>query len=528
MTNTGKKLIALMVALMMLFSIIPTFAEAPAGENPFEKILKSGKNLKSEISIQLNPQIGYIIALMNGENMPDEKTQQAFQLISDALKKVKATFVASATAASGVIGTDKGELGDLQISYNEDGSDLKMTSSLLPGVFMTVDPEMMAQYTNKANAQNMSEEELMKKVQPYLSVLTEEVDKVQKAAGSEEGNYDTPYGAFNKRTKVTLTSHMLGGLLLKLGEVYSKDTELQAMVKEIAVSSEGMNVDMLIPQEGEEVAPEEYKDPILGMLESIQESLTKEEESLFDLTVFENEGSAYFDLATLPENPQPMNIRVYTGKKDETTTDLEVKLLQGGYRFAAEGETLEPIDWAVLEQSALAGTDPAAGVLSLKINAVNENESKIATTLAISFASGGVAASISAKTSANIETLESDSEFAVYMMGEEPLLKVVIHAVPTDDQPVAPVVEGMKELVLKEEMSEEDQAILEKAAAGIGPALLEKLSVILPDEFPAIMELIMSSTEGQDDSAMLEPSVETEGELEAEVETEAEVESESK
>lgn len=506
MTNTGKKLTALLVALMMLLSIVPALAEAPAGETPFDRILKSGKNLKSEVTIQLNPQIGALISSMSG-SQPDEESMKVFQAISDAISKLKATFIASASGASGVVGTDKGDLIDMQMSYNQDGSDLKMTSSMLPGIYMTVDPEMMAKFAGQMNLQVMDQEKVMEKAQAYLTVLTEEISKIQQASSSEEGSFDTPYGTFKKSTKLTVNSQMVAGLLVKLGEVYAKDEDLQAQIKEMVLASQAMNSGMQLPQEGE-TAASEYKDPILEMVESAKDSLDDEGIPLFDLVAYENESSMYFDLANLPDNPQPFNVQVHV-VTEETTANVNVKYMLAGFNYTAEGETPEPTDWVALEQNILSGADPSAMLVEVKVNAVTETETKNETAMTITLASAGMSASISINSAVNIETMESSSELALSMMMPDPLLKITMNSAPTDEQPVAPVVEGMKEVVLKEEMSEEDQSLLMQAAGSIGPVLLEKLSTVLPDEAPAILQLITESMQGAGDS-MPEPSVESE------------------
>lgn len=519
MKNAGMKLMALMVALMMLLSIAPALAEAPADGTPFDRILKSGKNLKTEVSFQLNPQVGSLIASFSGQ-VPDAEVMKVFQLLSDAVGKLKATLIASADTASGAIGTDKGDLLDYQISFSQDGADLKMATSLLPGLYMTVDPEIMAKFTKQASAQNMIGEKLAKIAPPYRDALTEEVAKIQQAAGSEEGSFETTYGVFSKRTEVTLTSHMLAGLLVKLGEVYAKDAELQALVKDIAASI--MTTDMDSGEGTQAPAPEEYKDPILSMTESAQEALGNEDAPLLNLVAYESENAVYLDLATLPENPQPMNIQLHFGK-DAAATKVELKILVDGYKYYAEDETPTPTDWVALEQGILTGAVPTATLVGMKIDAVNENDSKTESVLQLHFASSGISAKISANVAADLAAMESDSEFAFYLMGTEPLLKVAVHTAPTDEKPAAPAVEGMKELVLKEKMSEEDDALLEQATAGIGEALLEKLSMVLPDEAPAIIEMIKSMTAGSD---IPEPSVDME-ENAVEMEDQAESSSEA-
>ncbi|MDI9521066.1 MAG: hypothetical protein QM308_07960 [Bacillota bacterium] len=512
MTNTGKKLTALLVALMMLLSIVPALAEAPAGETPFDRILKSGKNLKSEVTIQLNPQAGALISSMSG-SQPDEESMKVFQAISDAISKLKATFIASASGVSGVVGTDKGDLIDMQMSYNQDGSDLKMTSSMLPGVYMTVDPEMMAKFASQANIQAslqaIDQEKVMEKAQAYLDVVTNEVGKIQQASGSEEGSFDTPYGTFKKCTKVTITSQMVAGLMTKLGEVYAKDEDLQAKVKEMVLASEAMNSGMQHPQGGETAEPKEYKDPILDMLESSKSAFDSEDQPLFDLVVYENENSVYVDLANLPDNPQPFNVQVHV-VTEETTANVNVKYMLAGFNYTAEGETPEPTDWVALEQNILSGADSSAMLVEVKVNAVSETETKNKTAMTITLASAGMSASISINSAVNIETMESSSELALSMMMPDPLLKITMNSAPTDEQPVAPVVEGMKEVVLKEEMSEEDQKLLMEASANMAPALLEKLQTALPDEAPSILQLIQNSMGGSQESEMPEPSVESE------------------
>ena len=304
---------------------------------------------------------------------------------------------------------------------------------------------------------------------------------------------------------------MVSALIVKLGEVYVKDVDLQAQIKEMVLANEAMSSGMHLPQEGETTTPAEYKDPILEMVESAKNSLNDEGQPLFDLVAYENEDSTYFDLVSLSNDAsQPFNVQVHVSAKD-TTTNVDVKCLLAGYKYPAEGETPEPTDWVALEESILSGTDPSATMVKVAVNSVDETDSKNKTELTINLASAGISAGITLSTAANLETMESNSEFALSMMMPDPLLKVSVHTAPTDEQPVAPVVEGMKEVVLGEEISEEDQALLSEAAGSIGSILIEKLSAILPEEAPAILQMIQGSMAGAGDSAMPEPSVEGEG-----------------
>ncbi len=499
MKNTGKKLIALMLSVMMLLGLIPALAETPAQDNAFAKILASGKNLKTEVTVTVNPMLGALVSSFSG-SQPTEESQAVFQKISDAIAKIKATFIASATAASGSFGTEQGELADLQVSYKEDGSDLKMTSSLLPNVFLTIAPEMMAQYASIQEGQNMGQELVLEKSEPYIDVLNAEIGKLQEAVGVQTGSFETPYGAFTNKTELTLTTHMVANIVIKLGEVYEKDTELQEMVQQLGAANQQMSSEMGIPtgvetQETEET-PAAPKDPILDLVASAKGALETEDKPLNNVVIYDDGADrAFIDMFSLKEDPQQMNIKSFvdTGKSTGASK-VEVKVIIAGPQMPVEGQTEPaPIDWLALEQAIKTGQDEAGQMVEVLVNAVKDGETKVKSDLSFAFISRFISAGLAVNSDINLETMESLAELSLSMMMPDPLLKVSIKSMPTDEQPVAQeIAENAKEIVLKEELSEEDQAILKEAGNGIKAKLGENLKKALPEEAPVIIELIKS------------------------------------
>lgn len=518
MRTHKRKMVALLVALMMLMGLVPAFAEAPAQENPIAALLKSGNNLKTEFTIQLNPQLGAMIAGFTGGE-PDEATMNTFNTVISAINKLKGSFVLSATGVSGFLGTETGSLMDMRASYKEDGSELKMTSSLLPGLFLSIDPAMMAKFASQMQVQSFDHAKALELAQPYLNVLNEEIGKVQQAAGSEEGSYETGYGTFTKRTVVPVTNHMLAGLVVKLGEVYEKDAALQETVKQMTEANKELNESIQPAAEGETPAPAQPEDPIKDLVESAKEQLTKEDRQLFDLTVYENDTNYYFDLVSPLGSEQQTNVQVLAPKavgKDSPNKLVEVKIILAGATYPTPGEEPVKTDWAVLEQAILSNQDYSSTLITLKVTAVNETESKVNSEMNLSLLTSGISAGIAVNTNADLSTLVSTTEVALSAMMPDPLLKVIVNSAPTKDQPEAPVTEGAKEVVLKEEMSKEDEALIQQSMGSVGQDILSRLMTALPEEAPAIIKLIQDSQSGQESEVVPEPQPEVieEGETE--------------
>lgn len=546
MKNSKMRLTALLVALMMLLGLVPALAESPA-ETPMAAFLKSGKNIKTEFTLEVNPMLGGLIVNLTG-GQADEATMNTINTIVNAVNKLKGTFVMSQTGVSGVYGTETGNLMDMQASFEEDGSNIKMTSSMLPGLYATVDPEFIAKFAGQMNTQAMNQEQMQKLVLPYLAVVQGEVAKVQQAAPAEEGSFETPHGTFTKQTKLPVTSHMLAGLVVKLGEVYAQDEAAQQFIKEMNQANQSMNQSMDIPSqdapaaegslppaEGVQIAPPS-EDPIKDLVTSAQEALGREDSTLFNLTAYENDAKVFLNLETLPEDPQQTNVQVLADKADLTTakeSNFEVKMLMGGPKALGEdgNPVVETTDWVALEQSILSGENYSATLVNLSVKANNVSETHGTSNVNVSLMAGGMNLGIAVDTDADLATMVSTTKVALSVMMPDPLLVVTVTSNPTEEAPVAPVTEGAKEVVLREEISEEDQKLVEEAMGNVGAALLQKLNAALPEEAPAIIKLIQDSMAAPSPDAetipepVLEP--ETEGGAESGVETETEVETEA-
>ena len=164
MKKTGMRISALLTALMMLLSIVPALAEAPAAhEAPiaFQNLLE-GKTIETDVSIALNPMVGNLLSDFSGAES-DEASMAMFNTVINAINKLKANFVANEGAVSGFVGTDLGNLLDFQVDFNPQTNANHITSSILPGLALIVDPEMMKQIT-QTGAQQISPEEVQQLV----------------------------------------------------------------------------------------------------------------------------------------------------------------------------------------------------------------------------------------------------------------------------------------------------------------------------------------------------------------------------
>ena len=485
MKKPGMRLIALLTALMML-GIVPAFAQAPAQSLD----LLQGKTVQTDVTITLNPMVGNLIANLSG-SQPDEAGMAMFNTVINAINKLKASFVANEGGASGTLGTDKGNLLDFQVNFDKETSANHITSSLLPGLALSVDPEMMKQVTAQSGMPNISPEELQQLVLPYATIMTETFTKAQASATSEEGSYEiAAFGTFTKKTEVDLTSHMLADLMEKLAAAYKNDTKLQALVKEASATAQSADLSEEVPQ-----------DPAASMEETAKSIKSVDNMPVLHITAYENAESYYFVGLTPDGQSEPMKIDLFLkGINAEASvpsrSEIKLALLSPGMVVPAEGEAVAPTDWALVEEQ-IRNSENLSG-FQANLNITVENAAPVMNTIMdFNMLATGMNIGLNVDSKSDIATLESTNIISLNYKKPD-MVKLAITTKPSDAEPVAPALDGAQTLVLKQEMSEEDSAALETALQQALPQLLEQLNVILPEEAPALLALLEGSAQTEE------------------------------
>lgn len=129
--------------------------------------------------------------------------------------------------------------------------------------------------------------------------------------------------------------------------------------------------------------------------------------------------------------------------------------------------------------------------------------------------SAGINVGISWTESSNMGSLSSKGALSFSLMSPEPLLTISYAASPVDAQPVAPVTEGASQLIIREEQTPEEAAVMmEQIMGAFLPALQERFSAALPEEAQVILKMIEDAQSLTED--IMEPEVEPQPEAEQE------------
>ena len=132
----------------------------------------------------------------------------------------------------------------------------------------------------------------------------------------------------------------------------------------------------------------------------------------------------------------------------------------------------------------------------------------MAAQIGIGLTSGGMNLGVNVDSSTDLLTFESQSAINLSFMLPEPLLTITFAAKPTQEEPKALAEEGAVTLLMKEEMAEGDEQLLNASLQKALPDLLARLQTVLPEEAPAILALLnppQPSPEGGE-NAMPEPA----------------------
>ena len=481
MKRTRFRLAAVLTALMLFLGVLPAMAELPV----FGGIKMPDTNMQVDIQMTVNPALGSLISGFSG-SAPDEATQALITTITNAANKLKTRIVSGKTGVSGAVGTELGDLFDFQAKFDKDSLENGLTASFLPGLVLGVDPAAVKAAFAQAAAPAIDPALMMEAAQPYLSVVKESFAEVQAAAKSEEGSYEFEgYGSFTKRSGFSLTTHMLAGLLGRLGETLQQDNRMQELLTQVASNTR---------PEGSE-APK-----IEELLQDIQEEAAKikaaEDKPILDIVAYTgSDDRMYLDMASPAGSEQAFKIDLLVSGLNpeqatgETAVDAKI-ILKGAEMGTAEPAAPEAaIDWKLVEQGIAGGTDYTSTLLTLKING-KKDETAMSAVTALGVTSGGMNIGVNVDSSTKLDTFESQATINLNFMMPDPLLTITFAAKPTQEEPKPLASEGAATLLLKEEMSEGDEQLMSASLQKALPDLLTRLQTALPEEAPAILALL--------------------------------------
>lgn len=537
------RLVAILTAMVMTLGILPVLAEEPATSQPptMEELMlalfESGKSIQTDFAIKVSPKLGEVIYFLT-KQMPSEEDAAILATLVNAVNKLKTTIINN-TNISGVVGTDQGDLFNFQAAINEQTLENNITSNLLPGLALSVDPAMMSKMSTAGQTPDQA-------FAPYINAFMEYINTIEAAKEKEEGTYEIPgVGTFNSRSQREVTMHMAVNFLEKLMEIYNNDPAMKKLVEEAASANQDLN-----PTD-ESTTPEDMAQELTDTLELIKSQ--EDQVVLSAITYEDGSGKSYTEMTT-PEGEMKnyrieLLINVPNAQNGQySSVEISAKILtktnlptfedmfdieDEADQPAAEDETSQPaaeeevvtaIDWQAQENDIKSGFNFIDSLINLSFSLKREAP-QVNSNFGMNWLTGGITIGISYNDSSNMGAMTSEGSLSLALMSSEPLLTISYTASPVDAQPIAPVTEGAQQVIISEDQTpEEADAMMEQLMSVLMPALQERLIAALPEEGPTILTLI-EDAQGQAEEEMLEPeaeSVEEQPEAESEVEPEAE------
>jgi len=537
------RLVAILTAMVMMLGILPVLAEELATPQPptMEELMlalfESGKSIQTDFAIKVSPKLGEVIYFLT-KQMPSEEDAAILATLVNAVNKLKTTIINN-TNISGVVGTDQGDLFNFQAAINEQTLENNITSNLLPGLALSVDPAMMSKMSTAGQTPDQA-------FAPYINAFMEYINTIEAAKEKEEGTYEIPgVGTFNSRSQREVTMHMAVNFLEKLMEIYNNDPAMKKLVEEAASANQDLN-----PTD-ESTTPEDMAQELTDTLELIKSQ--EDQVVLSAITYEDGSGKSYTEMTT-PEGEMKnyrieLLINVPNAQNGQySSVEISAKILtktnlptfedmfdieDEADQPAAEDETSQPateeevvtaIDWQAQENDIKSGFNYIDSLINLSFSLKREAP-QVNSNFGMNWLTGGITIGISYNDSSNMGAMTSEGSLSLALMSSEPLLTISYTASPVDAQPIAPVTEGAQQVIISEDQTpEEADAMMEQLMSVLMPALQERLIAALPEEGPTILTLI-EDAQGQAEEEMLEPEaefVEEQPEAESEVEPEAE------
>lgn len=484
MIHPLKRLCAAALAVLLLLGLTGPSAEASLDRSL--ALYERGVNVKTETTIEVNAQtIKGLLALTGMSDSTDEMQTKLIDTVLSILGKLKFTAVGSQQEGSLSIGTDKGELMNAYVSLKP--GDAFMTSSLLPGIELRLPEGMTAQ---------MVKPEQLKEVVAGLPAYMEAVgsymnSEVMPSAKVEEGSFEIEgSGLYDQKITVELTAHRMAGIFNALLGVFRQDAAMQGLLED-ALKSAGAAA---------EVTEEEAKAPTVADLiqkaeDDIAEMLKEEDKVLEQVTVYlSGETAAMHAEFEQQEDAAAMALAEIDLLPAEDGDTFRAKLwliMENG-----SGEAEQAVDWTAFKQGVLDGSQTGGGLVGLEVKqsadkAAGLNRADIAFDLRVM----GMQLGLAVNSEETAEGEYSGKSKAVLSVMGMPLMTVNSAAYETEEAIPAPSREGLKQVQLSENMSEEENQLLMEAANQTGAELTEKLNTALPEEAPVLMSLIESMSQ---------------------------------
>ena len=471
MKKSGFRYLSLVMALVLCLGVTSSLAESPAMPYmPFQD-----GNLRVDMSLKVNPGLVAMVAGLTG--ITDEETMNVINTLVGALNRMRTTMLMGPGGMSAAIGTDEGDLIDIQVSYDLETMDNLLVTSLLPGVALSADPAMVESMIPQQKHPEITPEMIEKVSAPYIEVLNVAYADLFAGQIAEEGAFETAlHGSFSSKTPMTLTAHKLAGLLEGMAQVVENDAVLKLHLDRAVAASQTKVPDM--GAELRNMAGEIRNQPDITILTG---------------TMYENDAAVYYDAATPDQTGNAMKLDLFVMTPDasnpESSTTVEMRII-AKTASAAQPEDEGPIDWPKVAESIQSGENFSDILITLSTETSTQDQVTSSNTN-IKMLVSGLSIGLGAAGSMNMETMENDMQLQVFFMTPEPSLTFNFNTSKTDEEPLAPTVgSSTKIMITGEEMPDETEDLLEASLGAAIPVLLSRLTTALPEEGPALIQML--------------------------------------
>ncbi len=501
MTGLSNRVIALMTALMLLLVSGAALAEAPKEIPTPMKVLEAGGAASFEGSIRVDSASLKSLLMLFSGGAPDEAETSVMDNVLSALNKLNFRLVNTKNAASGVLGTEAGELINFQAAVKDEASaENVITTNLLPGVALSMDPSVMKKLLDQQVQMDPAqmEEMLMPYAEAFMSFFAGKIGPKQ---GESQETYDIEgVGQFQLKEEFSLTGKDIAELMEKLLEMYKKDQKLQEFVKKSSAAGQMTGAqDPMDPKEVEE---------------EIAEMKKSGDEPVINGTVYASgDGNKLYAVLTDGQEKNDTRVRVTVlADHDAMGKDVvKVKVLTKSNETDDDEEgadkPAEPIDWANVEADIMAGKSMSDVLVQVDFETA-DGEAALTSALKISAMVMGMNVRVELDGSSQKDKLNSDAMVRIYMnAGADgmPLVSLSGKITESADMPMQPSAEERKVVTLKMDekgdMAVSDKTTLKESLKKGLPVLMENLNKALPEEGPALVMLLNQALGLQDPPA---------------------------
>lgn len=472
-----KQILAVLMALILGLGIMPALAEAPQAHPNLADLFKDVGTMRYDVQLTINPQAAALIPMLTGE-MQDEESGSLISAVINAVNKLSFSVLANKDAVSATIGSQAAPVADIRAVMNQETFENHITTSMLPGLALSIDAGMIRQYMDQVSKVQVDPEEVTRIVQLHLQTVGSVLGESAAAFTPEEGNFTVEgYGAFTKRTQVTITTHLLADLLQKLADIYNGAPVHEEFIQKFITENKAISDEM---DETDEI-------PDIGKMldDAAKQGKAEPDTALLTGWVYENGESTYIDGATADGSEMPTKLDILLGNQG-----IKARMIGKGYSYTMGEEEPAAPDWDQIEKDILSGENYTDTLITLNTHRVSELP-QMSCEAELGIVAGGTNIGLTFKAANNLDTMEGSTSLSLSLMLPEPLLTLTVLARPTDEEPASPALEGADVIVLKENgMTDEENTLLETSLMQAIPELLTRLGAALPEEGPVFMALL--------------------------------------